>query len=444
MDNILSVTFEYAVSFLQSMMFVIFCYKFFEPKFKKSVNIICCLMAIVFMFAVIIVQNKINIHMAFSEILFYCAIMLPYSLLCLKGKWYLKMAIPLFGYGICLCVSLGFSYFSSVLLGLDGSSMFGFDSFIYRVVMTLVVNLTCIFLFFLIIKIFKDKIRLKSYTDILFFLIVPVFTVVVMLLTFSIAMDARTPDLFRIYLGIISLVMFTVAVLVLSAMVRVTKSNELKTQNLLMRQEQQMYKEEIDNANEYIKEIAKVKHDMKNQIFCIREMLDSDNIQEAQKICNSISLNLKETPEIFNSSNIYLNSILNVIYKKAREKGIDISVIVTADFKEIDGSDLITMVGNLCDNAIEALQKQSGDKILRIIFSERGGFYILSVKNHIEDSVLSENPNLESNKDDSLYHGHGINSVKTLVKKYNGNLKFSEEDKMFIVRLILEVPNSTK
>lgn len=444
MNNILTVAFEYMVSFLQSMMFVVFCYKFFEPKFKKSLNIISCITAIVLMFAIISVQNYINMQMAFSEIFLYCAIMLPYTFICLKGKWYLKIAIPLFGYCMCLCVSLGFSYFSSVLLGFGGNNMFGFDSFIYRVVMTLVVNLTCIFLFFLIIKIFKDKISLKSYTDLLFFLIVPVLTVVVMLLTFSIATDASTSDLFRIYLGIISLVIFAVAMLVLSAMVRVTKSNELKTQNLLMKQEQQMYREEINNANKYIKEIAKVKHDMKNQIYCISEMLDSDNIKEARSLCNSISVDLKETPEIFNIGNIYMNSIFNVIYKKAREKGIDICVILNTDCKFIDGSDLVTMVGNLCDNAIEALQNQTDKKILRITFFERGGFYIMSVKNYIKDSVLRENPDLQSSKNDALYHGHGISSVKELVKKYNGDLQISEENKMFIVRLMLEVPNSTK
>lgn len=444
MNNTLSMVFEFCVNLLQGIIFVTFCNRFFEPKFKKPVNIICYIATVMAMFVAINIQNNITLELAFSEIVLYCIVMFLYTLLCLKGKWYMKIAIPLLGYGLCLGVSLALSYFSAAVLGLDSSNIFGHQSFIYRVVMVLVVNMIYILLFYLIIKIFKDKIRLKSYTDILFFLVLPILAVLVLFMTFSIATDSRTSDVFRIYLGIISFVIFTVVVLMLNAMVKVTKSNELKTQNLLMKKEQQMYRNEIDNASKYIREIAKVKHDMKNQILCISEMLDSDSIEEAQNMCRRISDELKETSEVFNSSNVYLNSILNVIYKKAKEKEIDIRINIGSDYKEIDGSDLITIIGNLCDNAIEASQKQSGEKILRLSLVKRGEYYIMIVKNHIEDSVLNENPKLYSDKKDSIYHGYGIKSVRSLVKKYNGDIQIAEEEEMFVVRLMLEIPNFTK
>ncbi len=442
MSDTISLIFELLINVFQGAVFVKFCHSFLGAKYGKKIDLISKLSAIAIMFAVISIQNYFVISFAYSEIILFCAVMLPYTLIFLKGKIYLRIAMPLFAYGICMCISLGLSFFSSVIFNLQHSEMFGEQSLLYRIVMVVVINLVDVFVFYMIYRIFKGKISLKSSTDILFFVILPIITIAVLFLTFSMATDESTSELYRLFLGLISLAMFTVTVLVLNAMVKVTKNNELKMQNMKMKQEQELYLSEIRNGSEYIREIAKIKHDMKNKVFCIGEMLSTNNVDEAQELCKDMSQELKYSAEAFNTDNIHLNSILNVSLRKAKSNGIDMMVNAQTLLKKIDGIDLITVIGNLCDNAIEALQKQDKKQLL-LLLAQRSGYYMVIVKNYINESVLEKNPTLSSNKDNPVLHGHGIDNVRDVLKKYNGELRLYEEDDFFVVEAVFEIPSNT-
>ena len=443
MTDIISLTFELAINIFQCIMFVTFCHSFLGAKYDKKKDLIAYISAVIVMFAVITIQNHFVISFAFSEIILFCAVMLPYTTIFLKGKIYLRIAIPLFAYGICMCVSIGLSLFSSVIFDIKHTNIFSKQSFLYRVVMVLLINIVDIFVYYMIIKIYKGKINLKSYTDILFFIILPVVTIAILFLTYTMATDSSTTDLYRLFLCAISVAMFMVTVLVLNAMAKVTKINEIKMQNIIMKNEQEMYINEIKNGSEYIREIAKIKHDMKNKVFCIGEMLETDNIEEAKMLCNSMAYELKNVSEAFNTPNIHLNSILNVSYKKAKENGIDIFVVVQTILEEIDGIDLITVIGNLCDNAIEALLKQKNQK-MQLLLTRRSGYYMVIVKNYIDESVITNNPLLVSDKDNKLLHGHGIKNVREILKKYRGDIKVYEEDCYFTVEAFFEIPSTVK
>ena len=66
------------------------------------------------------------------------------------------------------------------------------------------------------------------------------------------------------------------------------------------------------------------------------------------------------------------------------KENIDIKIKVDCDFSKLEGSDIITLIGNLTDNAIEALSKQNSNRSMRIALSQKGGYYVLAVRNHIE------------------------------------------------------------
>ncbi|WP_423816692.1 GHKL domain-containing protein [Ruminococcus bromii] len=59
-------------------------------------------------------------------------------------------------------------------------------------------------------------------------------------------------------------------------------------------------------------------------------------------------------------------------------------------------------------------------------------------KNKIIDSVLSENPLLHTDKADKKNHGKGISIVKSIAKKYGGDVVISEKNNEFTVTVILD------
>ena len=55
-----------------------------------------------------------------------------------------------------------------------------------------------------------------------------------------------------------------------------------------------------------------------------------------------------------------------------------------------------------------------------------------------------KNPRLSSNKNNPVLHGHGIENVRDVLKKYNGELRLYEEDEFFVVEALFEIPSNTK
>jgi sensor histidine kinase regulating citrate/malate metabolism len=229
---------------------------------------------------------------------------------------------------------------------------------------------------------------------------------------------------------------------VMSFMLRAAHSNRIQTENYIMKKQQELYREKIIEANKNLEEIAVIRHDMKNKILCIGELLNSSNYDEAKLMCSDLKYELEKSTVLFHTDNLYLNSILNITYKKAKDRNIDIKITAACNFKGIGSSDLVAMIGNLCDNAIEYLSTVDGERNLELKLSQKGNYYFISGKNNITASVLSGNPKLKSGKDDKVLHGHGIKNIKNIAKKYKGSVDIHEDNGYFIVNIMLEIPHN--
>ncbi|MBE6735096.1 MAG: GHKL domain-containing protein [Ruminococcaceae bacterium] len=312
------------------------------------------------------------------------------------------------------------------------------ESTVYRYIYVIIANLTYFFILYLIVRIYKNKINLKKSTDIVTCFVIPVLTMTITFLATAVLSDYKTSELNRIYLGCIVIIAIVIAFAMFSLMHHIGKSAEISAINSMMVKEQELYKTEIVNQSNYIEDISRVKHEMKNKLFCIRELLRSGRVMEAQKMCEDAESELGEIPVIFSTDNIYLNALLNMAYKRAVDNQIEFSHTIKSNLTDIEESDLISLLGNLIDNAIEALQKLKSDKYLHITIFEKDNYYMFSVKNSISASVFYRNPKLETTKTDKRFHGHGLKIVKQIVKKYNGNISFSENDSIFDVSFMLE------
>lgn len=440
MYSILRTAFELFINLYQGIIIVMFCYKFLGGKFDKRKNIIFAIFAIIVMFIGITVQNYLSVTFSLSEVLLYCIIMFSYTFICLKGKIYLKILTPLFAYAVVAAVGLAVTCLSMAVYNMKREAIILGDHYV-RYYMMIIANISITLILSLILKFQKSKINLKSYSDLFIFLVLPVLGLVVNFLSFFVSTNESISKYELFMLAAVSILTFIINIIVLNVMVKVSKNSELKAQNLVMQKEQKYYYDEIKNSNEYIHQISTIKHDLKNKVLCIEELIKKEEYDKAIAICNSTSESLIAA-EIFRTENIYLNSILNVVHKKASECKIDLKVEIKSELLKIKGEDIITVVGNLCDNAIEYLSDKQVKKMF-VRFDKKGAYYIITVKNSIEQSVLSDNPNLITVKEDKVFHGNGIPSVKKIAEYYNGCTNFIEKDNMFISKIMLEIPNIT-
>ena len=104
-----------------------------------------------------------------------------------------------------------------------------------------------------------------------------------------------------------------------------------------------------------------------------------------------------------------------------------------------NNTDLISLIGNLCDNAIEYLSTCSDSiKYMELSITRHNDYFIISCKNKIDSSILADNPDLITSKTDKAKHGKGLLIIKDVVNKYNGNVSFQETNGWFIINVFLE------
>lgn len=179
-----------------------------------------------------------------------------------------------------------------------------------------------------------------------------------------------------------------------------------------------------------------LKHDMKNHIMVIASYISSNQYEEAKKYLSKILDNLNKMYTYVHSGNSLLNHILNTKLQYAKEKDISIKAEIENDsFERIGSIDFSILLNNLLDNAIEGTIN-SKEKKLVIKLGKKRGFDTILIKNSINESVLKNNPNLNTTKDNSEEHGNGLRQIKAVVEKYEGMLDIYEEDNFFCIYVI--------
>lgn len=434
--------FELFINLYQGVVFVAFCYKFLSPRTTKTISIIGSVVTVFVMFSTITLLNYIYLSFTYIETVMFMVIMLSYCFIFLKGKWYIKILLPVLLNNAYSLISFGFGYFLSTVVKCDFTTLLTTDTS-YRYFYVIVVNMIYIVILVFIYKIFKNKLYMSKKKDIALTIIMLMLSLAGTMLTFAVCSNENTSEIGRVILGIVSIIILSFTFLNFALIKSFANNHEMEKSNLLLEREKETYKTEFENSENFIKEISLIKHNISNQVLCIDELINNKNYDEAQEMCRKITNVFASTTPIYKTGNIYLDSILNVFYKKAKNKDIDISIICSNNLDFLPYEDMIILIGNLVDNAIEYLENEQCKKLnLKIV--SKGSYSIIEISNYISRSVLQTNPSLATSKKDTKNHGYGISTVKRIVNKYSGDILFYEKDNYFIVKVMFSVPTTPK
>lgn len=194
----------------------------------------------------------------------------------------------------------------------------------------------------------------------------------------------------------------------------------------------------VDEAREHYVEMKTLRHDMRHYLTTASELISTGQIQEAKTYLEKI-IEEKVTPIVvgIDTGNIVINAVINNKISACQKKNIEIKCMIDSQFRNINEMDISILLSNLLDNAINGCAGTFAPKIELTIGTRKSYTYII-VKNSIPASVLSTNPNLETNKKNKSIHGYGIISMQKIIEKYNGSIEFQEENNTFIIEIWLE------
>lgn len=431
--------FEITVNLLQSIYFVGFFLLFLGGKFSTRKNIILLSIFIALNFAVLtyFTYNHPNIVMLdmFIGIILYEI----YCITCLKGELAIKLILPFIVSLINTIISYGFVYSSSIISGVTFEELITKSS-LFRYLFVILANLTTMVVLFIMWQTKAKAYSLKKVSNVIAFVAIPLLAMMILYITMYVMILTNFQSNIIILLSIICVSMIIIAGIVWFMIARINKDNEIKTKLLLSEQKANLYKQNIISSNSQIETIKLLKHDMKNNISCIDALIEEENYDEAHNICHSLTNKYTSIGTIVNTENYLLNAVLNVEIEKAKSYGIPVKLSITNDLKMFkNSSDIISLIGNILDNAISYLSKNKV-KNNEINFSTgyEGSYSVIKCRNNILDSVLFNNPSLKTDKKDKDNHGKGITIINSIAHKYNGDVIIKERNKEFIITVILD------
>lgn len=431
--------FEITVNLLQSIYFVGFFLLFLGGKFstRKNIILLSIFIALNFAFLTYFTYNQPNIVMLdmFIGIILYEI----YCITCLKGELAIKLILPFIVSLINTIISYGFVYSSSIISGVTFEELITKSS-LFRYLFVILANLTTMVVLFIMWRTKAKAYSLKKVSNVIAFVAIPLLAMMILYITMYVMILTNFQSNIIILLSIICVSMIVIAGIVWFMIARINKDNEIKTKLLLSEQKANLYKQNIISSNSQIETIKLLKHDMKNNISCIDALIEEENYDEAHNICHSLTNKYTSIGTIVNTENYLLNAVLNVEIEKAKSYGIPVKLSITNDLKMFkNSSDIISLIGNILDNAISYLSKNKV-KNNEINFSTgyEGSYSIIKCRNNILDSVLFNNPSLKTDKEDKDNHGKGITIINSIAHKYNGDVIIKERNKEFIITVILD------
>lgn len=161
-------------------------------------------------------------------------------------------------------------------------------------------------------------------------------------------------------------------------------------------------------------EVRKIRHDMKNQLQVMRYLLRDQKYDEVEQNLSDLTEEL-DVSKVSISGNVYIDAVLRQKMVEYSDIEFQLDLVVTNDFK-MNGTDLVSLLTNIIDNACEELRRiQESEMILNIKGS--GKQLIITERN-----ICRRNHDFETTKN-KKEHGYGLKIIQEIANKYDGNIE---------------------
>ncbi len=203
--------------------------------------------------------------------------------------------------------------------------------------------------------------------------------------------------------------------------------------------ELELQKMQYDTINERIEDMRSTNHDLRHRVALLRQIRENGDLSALDELISSYPVSIIHNQPLRYCDNDTVNAVLTYFSELALKNGIDYSVSLTVPEEIFIGKpDLAVMLGNIIENAVEACKFVDGKRYIKITGSYGSAPEQLSF-------IVENNYKVEPHTDDkgvflSTKHkgnGIGINSVRHIVGKYQGESSFMPDNGVFKVSVLI-------
>ncbi len=190
--------------------------------------------------------------------------------------------------------------------------------------------------------------------------------------------------------------------------------------------------------------VRRLRHDMKNHLFCIQDLLSRGEKQELAAYLEELNTRLSKNAGDISLGNEIADAICWEKARLAEEKGIRI----TADGKissktEILPTDICTIFANALDNALEYLENSGlANPWIHIGIQNQGNLLCLVFENPVADNIVLPVEG-KTTKNPQHHQGLGLSNIRQAAERYQGTLRTEvppeQNNKIFRLEVLLQV-----
>ncbi|CEN97536.1 MAG: GHKL domain-containing protein [Paeniclostridium sp.] len=244
-------------------------------------------------------------------------------------------------------------------------------------------------------------------------------------------------DLFNI--NITPKLSFMSSILLLMVVFKIIKDIKEKSEENLLKEKVDIQYNYYLNLQESQDRVKRLYHDMNNHMLCIKSM--SSDKGDINKYIDSIRKNIDGFKEIYNTGNMILDIILNEKQATCNKNNIDLFCDINfSKCSFIEMTDVCSIFSNILDNAIEACNKvNNNERYIKIRGTVVKSYYVIRCENSKMNKVKIKNNKIITSKKDKFIHGIGLKSVKSSLKKYDGELEIENFESEFLLQIYIPI-----
>ena len=349
-----------------------------------------------------------------------------------EGSWIKRIVAAISLYSIGVATDLG------VLLAFGNIFTTFFGEHVMHTTASMAVSSLCSFMVALLLHKFKNIKKGENVAPLQIVLIVALpSSALAMQILFAVYADM---PVFANLLA--SVILFGTNVFVFYLYDSLVAAHEGKLKSMLHSQEKEYYLAQCRLMQESAERAMSIRHDMKAHLVTLKEFAIKNRADSASEYIDNLLGDIDESKACCETGNLTFDSIINYKLKDIGQSGVKLDMnLQIPPALNVDDADIVTIMGNLLDNALEAVAKVAGEKYIRLSAVLDNGALLIKAENSFDGEVkyLDKKGGQEiASLKGGCAHGHGLKNIKRSVDKYGGYVKIAHADNVFSVKILLK------
>jgi sensor histidine kinase YesM len=217
--------------------------------------------------------------------------------------------------------------------------------------------------------------------------------------------------------------------------------NELQKREYAMSIKTESLMQNYEQLNAHFHEINRLKHDMRNHLSMLNIFLKDSRFKEAQRYLEKYADEVGEITEAAFHENYIINAVAHDLSHRGHITGANVEFYLKASPRNISEPDLISLLTNIIDNALEAcaLIPEGTERLIRLSVTRREPYLAIVCENSYAGIIgtAQNGEGIRSNKSETG-HGYGLKTIERIAAIYDGMVELSHDNNIFTITVALK------